>query len=114
MIFGSSCNPAKPFLECCNTGPVTVSFSSCFKALFYDTVTHNFCPIFNVSSGHIFVKHSSLQFIVFLAIMLHKAPASFGLVTYLLQQNVCRKKIKYSLFVFASAAPVTGILFYAL
>ena len=40
--------------------------------------------------------------------MLHKAPASFGLVTYLLQQNVCRRKIKYSLFVFASAAPVTG------
>jgi len=59
-------------------------------------------------------EHSSLQFIVFLAIMLHKAPASFGLVTYLLQQNVSRKKIKYSLFIFSSAAPFTAITSFCL
>lgn len=52
--------------------------------------------------------HASLQIIVFLAIMLHKAPASFGLVTYLLHKNIEHAKIKRHLAIFALAAPVTG------
>ena len=55
-----------------------------------------------------FLKHSSLQIIVFLAIMLHKAPASFGLVSFLLSKNVERHKIKKNLAIFAGAAPFTG------
>lgn len=54
--------------------------------------------------------HASLQIIVFLAIMLHKAPASFGLVTYLLHKNIEHAKIKRHLAIFALAAPVTAIL----
>lgn len=54
-------------------------------------------------------KHSSLQIIVFLAIMLHKAPASFGLVSFLLSKNVERHKIKKNLAIFAGAAPFTAI-----
>ena len=53
-------------------------------------------------------EHASLQIIVFLAIMLHKAPASFGLVTYLLTKNIEHSKIKKHLAIFALAAPVTG------
>merc|ERR1712113_77063 len=42
-------------------------------------------------------EHASLQVIVFLAIMLHKAPASFGLVSFLLQQNIDKSAIKKKL-----------------
>ena len=40
--------------------------------------------------------------------MLHKAPASFGLVSFLLSKNVERHKIKKNLAIFAGAAPFTG------
>ena len=59
-------------------------------------------------------KHSSLQIIVFLAIMLHKAPASFGLVSFLLSKNVERHKIKKNLAIFAGAAPFTGTFAFSL
>jgi len=55
---------------------------------------------------------SSLQFIVFLAIMLHKAPASFGLVAFLLQRGIERSKIRCHLLIFALAAPITAMLSY--
>merc|ERR1712176_743198 len=54
-------------------------------------------------------EHAALQFIVFLAIMLHKAPASFGLVTFLMTQDIEPSKIKKHLLMFASAAPITAI-----
>lgn len=56
--------------------------------------------------------HPSLQIIVFLAIMLHKAPASFGLVTYLLTKGIQHSKIKKHLAIFALAAPITAMLSY--
>lgn len=33
-------------------------------------------------------SHHDVEIIVFLAIMLHKAPAAFGLVTYLLHEGI--------------------------
>lgn len=44
--------------------------------------------------------------IVFLAIMLHKAPASFGLVTFLMHEGLEKHKIKKHLLAFALAAPI--------
>lgn len=35
-------------------------------------------------------SHADVEIIVFLAIMLHKAPAAFGLVTYLLHEGIER------------------------
>lgn len=35
-------------------------------------------------------SHADVEIIVFLAIMLHKAPAAFGLVTFLLHEGVDR------------------------
>lgn len=35
-------------------------------------------------------SHTDVEFIVFLAIMLHKAPAAFGLVTFLLHAGLER------------------------
>ncbi|KFM76941.1 Zinc transporter ZIP9-A, partial [Stegodyphus mimosarum] len=50
--------------------------------------------------------------IVFTAIMLHKAPAAFGLVTFLMHEGLDRVKIRKHLLVFALAAPVLAILTY--
>ncbi|XP_050533290.1 zinc transporter ZIP9-A isoform X1 [Daktulosphaira vitifoliae] len=54
--------------------------------------------------------HTEVEMIVFIAIMLHKAPAAFGLVTILLHQGLDRKQIKKHLMVFSMAAPVGAIL----
>ena len=35
--------------------------------------------------------NSQLEMVVFLAIMLHKAPGSFGLATYLLHEGLSRR-----------------------
>ena len=44
--------------------------------------------------------------LVFMAIMLHKAPAAFGLATYLLQLGDPPRAVKQQMLVFSSAAPV--------
>jgi len=50
-----------------------------------------------------------VEMIVFLAIMLHKAPAAFGLVTFLMHENVERNRIRKHLLTFAFSAPVMAI-----
>ncbi|KAF9309015.1 hypothetical protein BG003_010302 [Podila horticola] len=53
-----------------------------------------------------------LRFIVFLAIMLHKAPAAFGLSTVLLQHGFSRRQTRQQVAIFSLAAPVGAILTY--
>ena len=55
-----------------------------------------------------------IEFIVFLAIMLHKAPAAFGLVTFLLHEGLERKRIRKHLMIFALAAPVLAVVTFIL
>jgi len=55
-------------------------------------------------------NQTDVEIIVFLAIMLHKAPASFGLVTYLMHEGLERSRIRRHLLVFSLAAPVMGIV----
>ncbi|KAJ3084224.1 hypothetical protein HDU99_002589 [Rhizoclosmatium hyalinum] len=61
---------------------------------------------------------SSLGFIVFLAIMLHKAPSAFGLTTHLLRTLdprggiTTRARIRSQLFMFSVAAPIGAIVTY--
>eukprot|EP00088_Acartia_fossae_P044438 TRINITY_DN4719_c0_g1_i1.p1 TRINITY_DN4719_c0_g1~~TRINITY_DN4719_c0_g1_i1.p1 ORF type:complete len:306 (-),score=59.95 TRINITY_DN4719_c0_g1_i1:273-1190(-) len=55
-------------------------------------------------------NQTDVEIIVFLAIMLHKAPASFGLVTYLMHEGLERTRIRRHLLVFSLAAPTMGIL----
>lgn len=57
--------------------------------------------------------HSDVQLIVFLAIMLHKAPAAFGLVTFLLHEGLDKARVRRHLLVFALAAPVAAVLTWA-
>jgi len=59
-------------------------------------------------------NQTDVEVIVFLAIMLHKAPASFGLVTYLLHEGLDKARIKRHLLVFSLAAPLLAIFTYLL
>ncbi|XP_053289982.1 zinc transporter ZIP9 [Pleuronectes platessa] len=55
-------------------------------------------------------SQTSVQLIVFVAIMLHKAPAAFGLVSFLMHAGLERNRIRRHLLVFALAAPVLAML----
>ncbi|CAH2328340.1 zinc transporter ZIP9 [Pelobates cultripes] len=57
-------------------------------------------------------SQTSVQIIVFVAIMLHKAPAAFGLVSFLMHAGLERNRIRKHLLVFALAAPVLSMLTY--
>ncbi|CAG0916439.1 unnamed protein product [Notodromas monacha] len=57
-------------------------------------------------------SHMDTEMIVFLAIMLHKAPAAFGLVTFLLHSGLERNRIRRHLLLFAVAAPSAAIATY--
>jgi zinc transporter ZupT len=52
----------------------------------------------------------SLDVIVFLAIMVHKAPAAFGLATVLLGDGWPRNRIRVTLTAFAATAPMGAVL----
>lgn len=57
-------------------------------------------------------SQADVEIIVFLAIMLHKAPASFALVSFLLHEGLERKKINRYLIFFSMAAPVGALVTY--
>ncbi|XP_061174385.1 zinc transporter ZIP9-like isoform X2 [Saccostrea echinata] len=60
------------------------------------------------------LAHTHLTMIVFIAIMLHKMPAAFGLVSFLLHEGFDRNRIRKHLFVFAVAAPFLAIVTYVI
>ncbi|XP_063683339.1 zinc transporter ZIP9-like [Bolinopsis microptera] len=53
---------------------------------------------------------AEIEFIIFLAIMLHKAPAAFGLTSFLLHEGADRTRVRKVLIIFSVAAPVAAIL----
>ena len=54
----------------------------------------------------------TLGMLVFVAIMLHKAPSSFGLASYLLHHGISRDGVQKRLFIFSCAAPVGALVTY--
>lgn len=56
-----------------------------------------------------FIAETSVGFIVFLALMIHKAPAAFGLTSVLLKQGLTKRQARNHLIVFALAAPIGAI-----
>ena len=58
--------------------------------------------------------NSSLSFIIFLAIMVHKAPAAFGLTSILLKQGLSKRAARGHLVLFSLAAPVGALLTWTL
>lgn len=57
-------------------------------------------------------SHQDVEIIVFLAIMLHKAPAAFGLVTFLLHEGIDRQRIRKHLGIFSVSAPLLTLITY--
>ncbi|KIL84774.1 hypothetical protein FAVG1_12002 [Fusarium avenaceum] len=55
-----------------------------------------------------------LGFIIFAAIMIHKAPAAFGLTSLLLKQGLSKRAARGHLIVFSLAAPVGAITTWAI
>ncbi|VDM68340.1 unnamed protein product, partial [Strongylus vulgaris] len=55
------------------------------------------------------INKSDVQLIVFIAIMLHKAPAAFGLVSFLLMEGIDSRNVRKHLLVFSCAAPFAAI-----
>lgn len=56
-----------------------------------------------------FISEKSVGFVVFLAVMIHKAPAAFGLTSVLLKQGLSKRQARAHLIVFSLAAPVGAI-----
>jgi len=52
----------------------------------------------------------SLSFVIFFAIMVHKAPAAFGLTTILLRQGLTKRQARLHLAAFSLAAPAGAFL----
>jgi solute carrier family 39 (zinc transporter), member 9 len=52
----------------------------------------------------------SLGFIIFLAIMIHKAPAAFGLTSVLLKQGLSKRQARGHLVIFSLAAPAGALV----
>lgn len=57
-------------------------------------------------------SHQDVEMIVFLAIMLHKAPAAFGLVSFLLHEGIDRQRIRRHLGIFSLSAPLLTLITY--
>ncbi|TNM99864.1 hypothetical protein fugu_012897 [Takifugu bimaculatus] len=54
----------------------------------------------------------TVQVVIFLAVILHKAPAAFGLVSFLMHSGLEKKHIQGHLLAFSAAAPVFTIATY--
>ena len=54
-------------------------------------------------------SNTKLGFIIFVAIMVHKAPAAFGLTSVLLKQGLSKRAARGHLIVFSLAAPVGAL-----
>ncbi|KAF2277744.1 Zinc/iron permease [Westerdykella ornata] len=57
---------------------------------------------------------TSLSFIIFLAIMLHKAPAAFGLTSVLLRKGLSKRTARTHLILFSLAAPAGAVFTWSL
>ncbi|KAJ8603942.1 hypothetical protein MRB53_042009 [Persea americana] len=53
---------------------------------------------------------NNLSLVIFLALMIHKAPAAFGLTTVLLKQGVSKRMARLHLIIFSLAAPVGALV----
>nr|POE79890.1 zinc transporter zip9 [Quercus suber] len=63
-----------------------------------------------VALGASSTSTNSLSFIIFIALMIHKAPAAFGLTSVLLKQGLAKHEARAHLIIFSLAAPVGAIL----
>ncbi|KAK5127846.1 hypothetical protein LTR85_004963 [Meristemomyces frigidus] len=63
-----------------------------------------------IALGASSVTTSRLTFVIFIALMIHKAPAAFGLTSVLLKQGLSKRMARAHLIIFSLAAPVGALL----
>jgi solute carrier family 39 (zinc transporter), member 9 len=80
------------------------SSSAALNATTVGLIIHAFAD--GIALGASSAHPSSVGLIVFAAIMLHKAPAAFGLTTQLLKQGLSKREARGHLVLFSLAAPV--------
>ncbi|KAG7512429.1 zinc transporter ZIP9-like [Solea senegalensis] len=85
-----------------NTAGVTATFGLVIHA-----AADGFALGAAVSTGQV-----TVQVIVFFAVILHKAPAAFGLVSFLMHVGLEKKQIQGHLLAFSAASPVVAITTY--
>jgi zinc transporter 9 len=71
-------------------------------------VIHSFAD--GIALGASSAAPSSVGVIVFAAIMVHKAPAAFGLTAALLKQGLNKRAVRTHLLLFSLAAPLGAIM----
>ncbi|KFH41755.1 Zinc transporter-like protein [Hapsidospora chrysogenum ATCC 11550] len=59
-------------------------------------------------------SNTKMSFVIFLAIMIHKAPAAFGLTSVLLRQGLSKRAARGHLVVFSLASPVGALVTWVL
>lgn len=57
-------------------------------------------------------ENSALEWVVFLAIILHKSPAALGLSSFLLYQERSKAEVRQWILIFSLAAPLTALFTY--
>ncbi|KAL7074987.1 hypothetical protein ACQ4LE_006181 [Meloidogyne hapla] len=77
-------------------------------------VIHAFADGIAMGSASSAGSKLEMQMLVFVAIMLHKAPAAFALVSILLAQGLDKLRIRRHLLIFSLAAPVGTVVTYVL
>ncbi|XP_065184522.1 zinc transporter ZIP9-like [Sycon ciliatum] len=65
-----------------------------------------------IALGAAATNRLDVEIMIFLAIMLHKAPAAFGLTSFLLHEGFDKVRIRHSLMVFSLAAPIAALITY--
>jgi zinc transporter 9 len=66
-----------------------------------------------IAMGAAFISNQShLEWVLFFAILLHKAPTAFGLTSFLLQKGLPKRKILKHLSIFSLSTPISSILTY--
>jgi solute carrier family 39 (zinc transporter), member 9 len=73
-------------------------------------VVHAFAD--GIALGASSAEPSSVGLVVFAAIMMHKAPAAFGMTTSLLKQGMSKQKARAHLLLFSLAAPMGAFVTY--
>ncbi|KAG5452950.1 Zinc transporter ZIP9 [Clonorchis sinensis] len=74
-------------------------------------VVHSFAD--GLALGAAFASEQvRLELVLFLAIILHKIPAAFGLCCYLIHEGFSRDTIRIHLIIFAAASPLAALLTY--
>lgn len=63
-----------------------------------------------IALGASSTSNRSLSFIIFIALMVHKAPAAFGLTSVLLKQGLGKRAARAHLIIFSLAAPVGALV----